>query len=117
MKLRLGIQWRIALAYTLLLFIAMGFVSAYLVGFLRAELFRALPAEIAQNDVDRVVTTIAIAGALVAVLFVALAYLIARRTTRSIRSLAHGARRMAEGDLEHRVYALSSDETRELADS
>ena len=117
MKLRLGIQWRIALAYTLLIFIAMGIVSAYLVGFLRAELFRALPAETAQNDVDRVVATIAIAGALVAVLFVALAYLIARRTTRSIRSLAHGARRMAEGDLEHRVYALSSDETRELADS
>lgn len=117
MKLRLSIQWRIALAFTLLLFIVMAIVSAYLVGFIRDELLRALPAEAAQRDVDRVVATIAVAGAIVAALFVVLAYLIARRTTRSIRSVAQGARRLATGNLEHRVHALSSDETHELADA
>ena len=42
-------------------------------------------------------------------------YYLARRTSRSVKSVTEGARRLARGGLDHRVRALSMDETQELA--
>ena len=70
-----------------------------------------------KSSINRIIATIAVSAIVVAVLSIALGWLVARRTSRSVRSVAQGARRLAEGDLEHRVKALSSDEAQELADA
>ena len=48
-------------------------------------------------------------------LSIGLAFLLVRRTVRSIRAVTEGARRLARGDLEHRVESRASDESREMA--
>ena len=70
-----------------------------------------------QATIDRIVATVALSGLVVTTLSIALGYYLARRTSRSIKSVAQGARRLAEGDLEQRVHALAEDETQELADA
>ena len=70
-----------------------------------------------QSNVNRLVTTISISALLVTVLSVGLGYVLFRRTSRSVQLVAEGARRLAAGDLEFRVHASSSDETRDLADA
>ena len=55
---------------------------------------------------------VALAASLVCI---GLAFLLLRRTVRSIRAVTDGARRLARGDLEHRVESRGPDETRELA--
>lgn len=77
----------------------------------------AAPTSEVQGNINRIVTTIGISAGVVAFLSVALGYYIARRTSRSIRSVTSGARRLAEGDLEHRVTAFGTDETRDLAEA
>lgn len=66
---------------------------------------------------NRLITTITLSALVVAVLSVGLGFVLFRRTSRSVQIVAEGARRLAAGDLEHRVQASSSDETRELADA
>jgi two-component system phosphate regulon sensor histidine kinase PhoR len=61
--------------------------------------------------------TIALSVFIVAMLSVGLGAWLARRTSRSVRAVAEAARRLAEGDLEHRVQSGSPDETQELADA
>ncbi|MCI0440326.1 MAG: cell wall metabolism sensor histidine kinase WalK, partial [Chloroflexi bacterium] len=63
------------------------------------------------------IVTIAISALIVALLSVSLGYLLARPIARSVHSVAEGARRLAQGDLDHQVRALSTDETQELADA
>ena len=70
-----------------------------------------------QSGINEIIAAVAISGLIITVLAVVLGYLLARRTSRSVRSVADGARRLAQGDLEHRVYAPFMDETRELADT
>ena len=69
------------------------------------------------NNPGRIIRSTGITGASVALMSVILAYIIARRGTRSVRNLIYGSRRLAQGDLDHRVPPGSSDETRELADA
>ena len=74
-----------------------------------------VPLSRAQSGVNRIIATIVLAAMVVACLSVALGFYLARRTSRSVKSVAEGARRLAQGDLDHRVRALSLDETQELA--
>ncbi len=100
-----SIQWRIALAYMLLILAAMTVVTVFLV------------VDAQGSNSGRIIRTTGIAAAVVAFLAVVLAYLIARRSTRSIRNLTDAARKLAAGDLDHRIPAGSSEETQELAEA
>jgi len=77
----------------------------------------AVPTSQIQANVNRITATIALSALAVAFLSIWLGYYLARRTSRSIRSVTEAARRLAGGDLEQRAEALASDETRELADA
>ena len=74
-----------------------------------------MPVSRAQSNLNRIIGTIILAALVVACLSVGLAFYLARRTSRSVKSVAEGARHLARGDLDHRVRALSMDETQELA--
>ena len=65
--------------------------------------------------VNTIIITVAAAGAAVALLSVVLGWYLARRTTRSVLTVAAGARQLASGDLDHRVPAIGTDESRDLA--
>ncbi len=75
----------------------------------------AVPSSQVQPDINRLVARIAVAALLVGLLSVGVGYYLFRRTSRSVRAVAEGANRFAQGDLEHRVTAASSDEAQELA--
>ncbi len=75
----------------------------------------AVPTARVRASVNRIVATVGVSGLAVAVLAVALAFYLAHHTSRSVRSVTEGARRLASGDLEHRVQAVSKDETQEMA--
>ena len=77
----------------------------------------AIPTSAIQSSVNRIIATIVVSAIVVSALSLALGYFLARRTSRSVRSVTEAARQVALGDLDHRVEALSSDETRELADA
>ena len=109
-----SIQWRIALAYIGLILVAMAAVTIFLVVDLQDQL--VVDAQGA-SAVNRIILTTVVATAIVAILAVWLAFLIARRSTRSIRSLTEASQRLAGGDLDHRVPAGSSTETHELAEA
>ena len=75
----------------------------------------AVPSARVEHDIDQLVARIGVAAILVGLMSVAVGYFLFRRTSRSVRAVAEGANRFAQGDLEHRVAPSSSDETRELA--
>ena len=75
----------------------------------------AVPLSRVQPDINRLIASIAVAAVLVGILSVGAGYFLFRRTSRSVRAVAEGAHRFAQGDLEHRVADTSSDETQELA--
>ena len=75
----------------------------------------AVPSSRVQLHINRLIARIAVAALLVGLLSVGAGYLLFRRTSRSVRAVAEGANRFAQGDLEHRVSAVSSDEAHELA--
>ena len=75
----------------------------------------AVPSSQVQPDVNRIIVSIAVAAVLVGLLSVGAGYFLFRHTSRSVRAVAEGANRFAQGDMEHRVAAASSDETQELA--
>ena len=77
----------------------------------------AVPTSEIQSNVNRIIATITFSALVVAFLSVGLGFYLARRTARSVRSVAEGARRLAGGDLEHRVTAVSMDETQQLAEA
>lgn len=99
--------WRLVLAYTALMFVAMATAGLYL----------ASSPDRVGADVDRVVIALVVSAAVVVSLSAGLAYTLARRTSLSGRAVAEGARRLASGDLEYRVEAPSLGETRELAEA
>ena len=75
----------------------------------------AVPTSRVQASVNRIRTTIAFSALVVALLSLGPGYLLARRTSRSIRAVTEAASRLAEGDLEHRVRLPTSDEPLGLA--
>ncbi|MBI4310310.1 MAG: HAMP domain-containing protein [Chloroflexi bacterium] len=75
----------------------------------------ALTTATIQASMNRIIATVAVAGLIVASLTVVLAFYLAHRTSRSVRRVTEGARLLAQGDMEHRVHAVSQDETQELA--
>ena len=77
----------------------------------------AMPTSVIQSNVNRIIATISFSAVIVTAMSLALGYYLARRTSRSVRSVAEAAGRLASGDMEHRVEALSQDETRELAEA
>ena len=77
----------------------------------------ALPTSEIASSVRPTIATVALSVAVIALLSFGLAYVLAGRTSRSVRSVTHGARRLTQGDLDHRVEALSQDETEELAEA
>ena len=77
----------------------------------------AVPTSTVHANVNRIVATISFSATVVTVLSLALGYLLARRTARSVRSVTQAAHRLASGELEQRVEALSSDETQYLAEA
>lgn len=77
-----------------------------------------VPTSQLKSNLSQIISTIGLSALIVAVLSVGLGYVLFRRTSRSVQLVAEGARRLAEGDLEQRVQATSTDdETRELADA
>ncbi len=77
----------------------------------------ALPTAEITSNVRSIVGTGALSVAVIALLSAGLAYVLAGRISRSVRSVTYGARRLTQGDLDHRVEALSEDETEELAEA
>lgn len=77
----------------------------------------SVPAARVQPNINRIITTIALSALAVAMLSVGIGYILFHRTSRSVRAVADGARRLAQGDLEHRVAPTAADETRELAEA
>lgn len=75
------------------------------------------PVSQVQPNINRLVAAIALSALIVAMLSVGIGYILFRRTARSVRDVADGARRLAQGDLEHRVASTASDETQELAEA
>ena len=77
----------------------------------------AVPTSETASNVRSIAATGALSVAVIALLSAGLAYVLAGRTSRSVRSVTEGARRLTRGDLDHRVEALSADETEELAEA
>lgn len=76
-----------------------------------------VPTSTIQANVNRIIATISLSAVIVTAISLALGYLLARRAARSVRSVTEAARRLAGGELEQWVEALSSDETQELAEA
>lgn len=75
----------------------------------------AVPLSQVQPHINRLIARIVVAALLVGMLSVGVGYFLFRRTSSSVRAVAEGANRFAQGDLGHRVTPSSSDETQELA--
>ena len=89
-------------------------VDEILVGIARI----GIPAADITSSVNNILAQIAFAIAIVTSLSTLLGYYLARRTSRSVRSMTNAAKRLAGGDLGSTpVEALASDETQDLADA
>ena len=75
----------------------------------------AVPSSRVQPNINSIIARIAVAAVVVGLLSVGAGYFLFRRTSRSVRAVAEGANRFAQGDLEHRVALTTRDETQELA--
>ena len=107
MRLLRTLQWRIAAAYTALITIAMGAVAAMLTG---------LAFDRGVDMVRAVAFTVLVAAA-AGILATILAFLLARSTTHSMRTAADSARRLADGDLEHRLEPSSLEEGQDFTNA
>ena len=101
MRLFHSIHWRVTLAYTAALVV--GVIAAVVLAIIVFDYFRAR----------------ALLGAAGVVLALSpiLVFFVSRRQTRSLRLIVQAAQRLASGDLGHRVHAVATDETRELAEA
>ena len=93
-----SLQWRTGLAYAVVTSVAAAVLALYLID--------------ATGDTG---LAVALAMLVASLLSIGLAFLLTRRTVRTIRGVTEGARRLERGDLEHRVESDAPDETRELA--
>ncbi len=114
MSLPRSLRWRIAVVYTALIFVTMGAVSLLLIGLLAPAADAVGGAE---STIGRIVVTTAATTVIVGAISIGIAFLLSRTTVQSVRTVAEGARRLAEGDLEYRVASGSTDETSGLAEA
>jgi two-component system phosphate regulon sensor histidine kinase PhoR len=75
----------------------------------------ALPLTRVEASADRLRSTLLVASLITALLAIALAVLIAERTARPLRRLTQAAERVAEGDLNARLFLTTRDEVGQLA--
>ena len=75
----------------------------------------AVPTSQIHSNLIRIIITVSASAVFVAFLSIVMGYFIARRTSRSVRSVAEAARHIGSGDFQHRVEDQGSDETQELA--
>jgi two-component system phosphate regulon sensor histidine kinase PhoR len=75
----------------------------------------ALPLTQVQASADRLWNTLVVASGVTALLAMLLAVFIAERTARPIRRLTQAAERVAEGDLNARLFLTTRDEVGQLA--
>ena len=88
------------------------------VGGLTAGVVRLeVPASVIQDDVNRIRYVIVFFALTVVVFSAVVAYVLALRTSRSVRAVTDAAQRLAQGDLDQRVAPSVEDETRELANA
>lgn len=85
-------------------------VDSDVIGYVRV----ALPVDRVQQRIDTLRGPIFTAALITAFFAILLAVVIAERTARPVRRLTDVARRMAEGDLDARLYVSSRDEVGEL---
>ena len=100
-----SLQWRIALSSGGLVFACM-LVASILISLLASQF---------PNNMTAVLIIVSLCGLAATFSVLGLAYLVGNRTSNYIRQVTEGARRLSQGDLEHRVYAPWEDETWELA--
>lgn len=109
MKLFESIQFRIVVAYTALIITAMGAIGIYLITSLTSE-----------NDSisadDRIFFVMAFIM-FVALFSIAMGIFIANRTSKSVKAVTTATIKLADGDFNQRVQAISSDETRSLVEA
>lgn len=74
-----------------------------------------VPTSTVTASVNRVIVTVVVAAGVVGALSILLGWWVARRTTRSVVAATAGARQLASGDLDHRVPAIGTNESRDLA--
>jgi two-component system phosphate regulon sensor histidine kinase PhoR len=96
--------WRLFLTYLLLVTAAVGLVGGIV---LRRNEGEDLFLELAREVVT--------AAAAIVLVSVIPAYLLARRFTRPLDGLTHGAERLADGDLGHKIYVAGGKEFAALA--
>ncbi|MDP6716432.1 MAG: ATP-binding protein, partial [SAR202 cluster bacterium] len=75
------------------------------------------PASSSDSEIFPIVLAIIFLSAAVVILSVGLAYLLARRVSRSMEAAADGARQFAQGDMDFRLNISSSPGIEELADA
>ncbi len=98
-------HWRTALAYAALMAVGLAALSVYLAVRSDAE------------SPGRLAGTVWLWGAVMTAIIAGSAYYSNRKAARSMESMAEGVRRLAEGDLEHRISAARASESREMADA
>ena len=106
MKLPRGAHWRVVLAVMALAALAMAVIAILLL-----DALDGAPAATR----ERVLAIAAMAGGAAIVLLLLMAAVLAWITGRSVNSVARSARRIAEGDLQHRARVSPGNVARDLA--
>ncbi len=75
----------------------------------------AVPTAYLEQTTRQIIVTIALSALIVTFLSLALGYMLARRTSRSVHLMTEAAIRLSNGDLDQHVESISSDETEDLA--
>lgn len=98
-------RWRVGLTYAALMVIGLATLSIFLA--VRED----------GPGIGRIIGTIWLWGLGITAAAIAAGYFLTRKTARSMETMAAGARRLAEGDLEHRISPTTAAETSEMASS
>ena len=101
-----SLYWRIAIAFAALVTVVMG---VFLIVLITSVLGR-------DDAVGRAVVAAAAATLLTCSGGAAIVFALGRPTSQTVRTVTEGARRVASGDLAHRVVSPSSDDAAELAE-
>lgn len=106
MKLPRGFHWRVVLVFAALTALTMIGAALSILGLLPNA---------PDATRERILLTLLGAGAVAVVLVLAVEIVLAFLTRRALGRVTRSARRIAEGDLDHRVQVSSSSETSDLA--
>ena len=109
MRLPRGARRRIVLAFAVLAILVMAGAGALLISAVNAE------AGDSRDLVSALLVIVFGAGAAIVTLLLLMAFFLTRLTDRSVRSVARSARRISEGELEHRATVAPAGVTRDLA--